>query len=434
MNKRKNESEDDDTRPKALKPNEEFDKNGLKSLSPIFKLHALACDDLFEYLSFKDLHSLGQTCKRMNQLTGLYSQENFRDAWLENWNNCITINLFKANGFSHYAENVSIYLSDLKQMRYFESKFRSIKNVQLIGYFDLTDSMIDCLKKILSKVESIEFIGFHFTGKFYQEFSKYSPKLKSLRIISPTPGNWFFQKYVELEYMSIPFDLGKLDDVKFFLEQNTKIKSLEINAKFLFTNQKSFCDINAKIDELTIHTYLSEDLESICMLLNKLHDQHFYKRLRLIICGSDQKFADLLTKLPQTERINAYTSDENIIWPVMKNLKEVEFGTLKDFGYVSLVSNAINIEYAILSVTKFDKILYLISHSKKLKKIKIEYFDDVLDILTLNKARKNLNGAPNVIIYLGEEAYLRTKWMFGNTEFEFIEIRRFGQKSTISIA
>lgn len=47
--------------------------------SPILKLNAICCDDLFDWLSLRDLQSLGQTCKRMKQLTGVYYRENFNE-------------------------------------------------------------------------------------------------------------------------------------------------------------------------------------------------------------------------------------------------------------------------------------------------------------------------------------------------------------------
>lgn len=63
--------------------------------SDIFKLNAICCDDLFEWLSIKDLYSLGQTCKRMHRLTGLYFQENFRKLRLEYINQKIYNRLYE---------------------------------------------------------------------------------------------------------------------------------------------------------------------------------------------------------------------------------------------------------------------------------------------------------------------------------------------------
>lgn len=69
-------------RPNDSKPNEipsvSVRNEEPPTLPAIFKLNAICCDDLFEWLSIAGLHSLGQTCKRLRQLTGLYFQANFK--------------------------------------------------------------------------------------------------------------------------------------------------------------------------------------------------------------------------------------------------------------------------------------------------------------------------------------------------------------------
>ena len=74
MNKRENDGETN-AKSKQQKRND-IDANEIAVAAPvnvqneeptpaIFKLNAICCDDLFEWLSLEDLHSLGQTCKRM---------------------------------------------------------------------------------------------------------------------------------------------------------------------------------------------------------------------------------------------------------------------------------------------------------------------------------------------------------------------------------
>lgn len=48
--------------------------------SSIFKLNGHCFDKLFEFLSLKDLHSLGQTCKSMQQMTGEFFTRNYSAA------------------------------------------------------------------------------------------------------------------------------------------------------------------------------------------------------------------------------------------------------------------------------------------------------------------------------------------------------------------
>ena len=90
MSKRENDGEINEEKLKHQKPNDagpseiavavadavNVQKEELPS--PIFKLNAICCDDLFDWVSVKDLHSLGQTCHRMQQLTGYYFRENIK--------------------------------------------------------------------------------------------------------------------------------------------------------------------------------------------------------------------------------------------------------------------------------------------------------------------------------------------------------------------
>ena len=43
----------------------------------ISKTNAICCKDLFEWISLEDLHSLGQTCKRMQGISGSCSRDTF---------------------------------------------------------------------------------------------------------------------------------------------------------------------------------------------------------------------------------------------------------------------------------------------------------------------------------------------------------------------
>ena len=110
MSKRKNDGEiNEETRQKKQN---DVDSKGIAvavdvqnqgTPPPILKLNAICCDDLFEWLSLEDLHSLGQTCKRMQRLTGIYFQENFEEnAYYYNQN--ITYNRIRINAFTKNSE------------------------------------------------------------------------------------------------------------------------------------------------------------------------------------------------------------------------------------------------------------------------------------------------------------------------------------------
>ena len=51
-----------------------------ESHTTIFRLNMDCFEAIFDYLSLKDLHSFGQTCRAMQQMAGDYFQRNFKSA------------------------------------------------------------------------------------------------------------------------------------------------------------------------------------------------------------------------------------------------------------------------------------------------------------------------------------------------------------------
>lgn len=442
----------DEINAKAELPNsnDEIDQNEMaiaiacdqKSPPPIFKLHVIAWDDVLDYLSFDDLISIGNTCKRLNRLAGLYFQENFHRTSEDNLGTEFK-HIGNRTGLSEFIKKFTIgKKATVEELKCVESMYTSIKSLTFENKISLTKRKIECLKNILAKVKCIELIECEIDGDIYDDLLKFCKNLKSLRMNEMYGGKkWLLQKYPTLEHVQLRFifdfdsDLdGKMcDEIKPFLEQNPNIRCLDINASFLLQNMKQFTMVNAKLDELSIYCAHPNELKLICAALNDLHGRRgFYQRLKLKIYLFDQDCIERLAKLPALENVViAGLTNTTLSWPVMTDLKTVEFGFGYDhakYGLETLVTNAINLESVFLQRSKYEEILLLVSHATKLKAIKVNWLVDVdvltLNVSALNTARKNLIRASKVIIYLNETNYLATKWIFGSREFKWIEIRR----------
>lgn len=66
-----------------------------------WRMNAICCDDLFEFLSIRDQYALSQTSKRMHRLTGLYLQENFKN--IEFFCKHLNIYHYDENGTAKYS-------------------------------------------------------------------------------------------------------------------------------------------------------------------------------------------------------------------------------------------------------------------------------------------------------------------------------------------
>lgn len=244
-----------------------------------------------------------------------------------------------------------------KEFQFIEPNCNSIKEISFIGGVELTKSKIERLKTTLANVERVELLRFQLDADIYDNFLKFCTNLKTLRI-NPrfNDSKWLLYEYRKLENIHITFS-NEFAELKTFLERNPSIRYMEMYTSFIFINAETLMTVNATINELAIHCYNVNHLESVCNLLGALYKRQFYEYLKIIVISFNQKCADLLAKLSPITAMNIHTSDENIIWAEMKYLKEIEFGTSKDFGIKSFVSNAVNLERAILSMPKFDHML-----------------------------------------------------------------------------
>lgn len=404
-----------------------------QSPSSIFKLHAIVCDDFFDYLSFEDLLSVGRTCKRFHRLVGLYFQENFRATCAvtqnygvivlpTNWLNATTIDV---SDFSEYFETFHMKPSKLDGYHFVKSNGTSMKRIRMHGL--ITKEMIDCIKIRLDKLECIDFNGRMVDCEIYDGFLQFCSNLKYLRLKAYFGFNWLHHKYPQLEHVVLIYYFGKIDGMKRFLKQNTSLRRLECESQFLLQNQNAFMMANIKLDRLSIKCWDSDDLKSISVLLNDFHSKRIFKHLDISVVQNDQHFVDLLMKLPAISKLKIYGFGEYISWPAMPKLVELESSVLYQIPQSkTIVSSIDNVERVVFLEATFDYVLLVTSQLTKLKEIKIKQLnnDDAIDMLTLNKSREKLHGACKVGIYAPEEVYLTTKWMHGHQEFKFIEIKR----------
>lgn len=416
---------------------DEPDQNGIavavardhESPPAIFKLHAIACEDLFEYLSLKDIYSIGMTCKRMNRLAGLYFKENLHNMVTRVKENGIIFRsneeLMDLSGFSEFVETVRFDGREIKSFQYVESNCASVKKVIInnaLGGTKVNTSIMDNLK--LVKIRDYVCAN----DEIISDLLKLCKNVQSLQLyVKHLPNNWYHQRYPLLEHFELFFDgkSDKVDEVKIFLEQNPSIRCLEISAKYLFKNRHSILKTNVTLDELSIASLNPKNLETIA-LLNELYHRNFYKRLKLRLLFVHQNDADLMAKLPAVETINFGGTVENIVWPAIVNLKVVELHEWQGFDFETLVKNNVTIERVHIGETTFNEIQLMMRHLPNLKELIICYIahEKELDISALNKVRETLFGARKVIIYLVEETFLLTKWMFSPREFNLVEIRR----------
>lgn len=217
----KRENDDVNEQSKRQKPDED-DTNETTALAAIgqredtqpaiFKLNAIFCEDLFDWLSLQDLHSLGQTCKRMNRLTGLYFQENIKQLF-----DCTSQNLFspiwefsRFSGFVQYITSVKFIRCNLEDFRYVDMNFDSIREISFTS-ISLTKSLINCVKSKLNQIESIHFHSS--SGSLLENFQLYEDLLKffsnlthlCIKKNASIGEEWMCHNYPKLQHLRLKY-------------------------------------------------------------------------------------------------------------------------------------------------------------------------------------------------------------------------------------
>lgn len=401
----------------------------------ILKLHAVACEDLFEYLNLKDLISLGLTCPRMYRLTKKYFQQNYATRWyapvrarefdiyISNQSGCLTL----ANGFNEHLGNV--HIRNEHNLKKVAKYCTSVKCLRFDNFGTYKKINISHIKNALKNVEFI--ISSLSQCDMYESIFKYTPKLKMLVLTSPANYDWLLQKYEMLEYVTI--DFAPPERMKIFLENNKTIQSLTMTDHCLKQNANIFKSTNETVNELGVNCMFSFDFIEVFELLKELHNRGFYKRLHLIMNKVTDDSFDLL-KLPSLEKLtisihyNNTSREKKSNFPILPNIRHVLNLTQNMTDLNTIIGNFRNLERILLWQAAFDHIFYLAQHHVHLKEIIIgRLIDDTLfNVFALNEARKKLDGAKKLIIYIDDRTYLRSKWIYGYRDFELIEVKLIG--------
>lgn len=262
----------------------------------------------------------------------------------------------------------------------------------------------------------------------YEHFLKRCVNLISLNIDGDFVDDCLAQPYIGLERLQLWYNSAfKFDNLNKFFKLNSYVKNLSINGSCILYNRQSLINSDIKLNDLTIYGIQFD----FCYIdiLNRLYQRGFYKRLHVYAKSIPMK--NKLTALKGL--FTLYMSLNNYsepVLPAITNLAELGFdGDLMKFGSTKLKINNIitlynSIERLFMKVASQQIILPFICHLKKLNQIDITLFDEsIVDLYALENARKQLDGAQKVTIYVPKDVYLATKVTTMNSHFNLIELQ-----------
>lgn len=443
MNQDKDNDDNGPSPKKRRSNNKESNQNQVtivENASEIFRLTVDCFEDLFEYLPFKDLTIVGQTCKRMQRVVGHYFQQSFKAARATFHYN-FEINYVNADCFIDFVQKIRVLQSDEEFCEFLQwNQFASLKQIRLYDQY-LSPNKIKCIKKILRQIDAIELLECKVDGDFFESFLMFCPNLKRLCVDGSTmisaKFNWLHRNYPMLEHFQLLTVIGlEIPELKIFFDLNPNIKKLTFGGKCFWINQESIRNSKLKLDVLAIKYDKRVKLDSLCTLLNDLYNRGTYLRLNLYFdlpFGFEQEIIDQLEKLNALVKLVANSRHSYINISSLVKLEElcITCNAINDLEH--LPDTLINLKRLYFLEATSDDILPFIRRAPNLRKIKVnrlyhgKHFEEdkkILDLPALNKEREKLTFAKKVLIYVREDVFLATKWTIKQTEFTLIEMKR----------
>ncbi|XP_031623885.1 uncharacterized protein LOC116341132 [Contarinia nasturtii] len=414
--------------------------SSVESSPKIFNMNVDCFDEIFEYLEMTDLHSFGQTCKRMNKVAGEYFKQNYPFSVM-NYSFCEP---FGIPGFNQFRPKISIIRYEMPYVQFHISEFKLTNNIEF-WYFNINNETIEFFKSLLPQLETVHIEECTIDGDLYELMLKYGENLKRVYANGNKRANyrghrhdWLLNKYPKLEHLElITADINqsyRINELSKFFVLNPNIQRFSTTSLVLWDNKDFFLNYNAKLDILEVKGVRLRPgmLIDLFNLLNRLYEQGFFKRLYFYTNNISKYPIDLSDLLPSVKGlellcIRSFDMSDNL--PQLTNLKELIILNLSNAtDFVILANGLEELERLYITSASIDHIVPFIRRSKKLNKIKLLHLKEggVLNLRMLNDERAKLAGARKIIIYTSDDIFVATKWATrnGDTNLSLLEMRR----------
>lgn len=441
---------------KMYQPNKEMHDTHRATLAKVFRLNIDCFDEVFDYLSIADLSLLGQTCDRMHKICANYFHENCSAFELQAKYNGMYLdcckNGCKVNGIEKFVEKLSIRTNGIinfqnaaKTFRYIETIGNKTLRKLQFSFIQLTGRDIECIKDILSNIETVVIEQCKMNEKFYEQFPEVCQNLRHLyverfqcnrNVVKRNGNEWLLRSWPKLEHFgwTPTGDAQIIDELTIFFQLNSKLKSFSTDLRTLWTNRDAIMQSNVQLDELTVEVFGWQlpNGDFAQHFLNEMYDCGFFKRLHLHATFFDE--AHDFEQVALTKGLEALRCPnliDGLLLSKFIGLKELRIGLSSPVRNMDILAKClVNLERLHIRYAAMDDFLPFICHSPKLKFIKIDAVKDLtdfnskLDLNAMERERMKLTWARKVRIYIDECVYLATKWAYGMHEFSLVEIKR----------
>lgn len=400
-------------------------------------------DDLFDWLSLRELAALNSTCKRLQEWTNDYVHRKYPMKYMKIGQiRDIPGVLYqsKDESMQAFAKNVRslVVIPSTECFRYLRTQH--CKNVVSLAFYDgqFSEDDIIYMAPLLEHAEIIEIQYCCIHGEFHENLLKHCRNIKQLVIKygfdecehSGRPNRWIHQTYPTLEHFH--WSASPLpDNLETFFRQNQNIRSFNAGVyttmcviEFLLRTATSVNELHV---ELTLELNEDEN-EAMAMIrsgLNTLYERNQFKELMLEFdfrtLPLDSEWSTLayltgayfdLSHWPGSTKallrlihlkllalgINTILSAAKAyrLSKSLQNLEEIYIQVDAMHAIIPFARNAVNLQKIYVYRIEHE-------HAFRAKKIKRHF------VYMLNEYRTKLYGACKMTIYLPDQAYVQIK-------------------------
>lgn len=420
-------------------------------------------DDIFDWLTLKDLAALNLTCKQLQKLTADYFRRKYPMRFMkcvQEWDTKDVKFRSKDKSLPHFWTNIRslVVMPDGTVLRFLQSQFN--KRLVSISFYDgeIPDEP-DAIAHLVENADIIEIQYSRLDAEFHDTLLKYCAQIKQLVIkyqfteceIHGIEYQWMLNVYPTLHHFhwSLPELPQHLDT---FLRQNPNIRSFHSGVYPTMCTIEFFERTGIRIDEL--HLKLMFELyehELDEMALVRDHLQTLYARQQFRTVMLQFEFCSHLLD-PEWSKL-AYLNGAYVDFPhepgatkaltLLVHLKLLILGIntrLSSAKANKLAKNLINLEEIYVQTGTMHAISPFIRNAVRLKKVYVYHlnvpneFDTRAKgnyIESLNADRTQLDNACKTIVYLPDHAFVQVKWECSTLNHHLIEIKRAESHTTM---
>lgn len=415
-------------------------------------------DELFDWLTLKELAALNLTCKKLQQLTTDYFQRRYPMK-------CMKVGQV-------YGEYEIVYWSKNKSLQQFTQSIRNLvvlptteclrfldlyhnKNVTSIAFYDgqIMEHDMEIIASILANVDIIEIQYGCIDAEFHDSVLKYCTRMKQLVIKygfsecekTGVANMWLMNTYPTLEHFH--WSSAVLPEkLEIFFRQNPNIRSFSASVYTAISLLGFLLQTETIIDEIHIDLILelyedeSEGMELFRSTLDMLYARRQFKTLMLKFIFCSQLLYGEWAKLEYL--IGAYIdfqyqhgSTKAISSLVHLKLLVLGINTILSPAKANILSKAlVNLEEIYIQINSVHAITPFLRNACKLQRIYVyrmgtdNGFNTKIKrnfLTTLNMQRQTLQNACKTMVFLPDEAYIQMKCQSNdNMNCNLVEIQR----------